>query len=180
MNDAPTLFDATVDDPVEVIDVSTAPISKLRSHFAKGGTIARNDVMLLLVRLDGAEARERALRASRVGYGNDSPSTSATAAERVRRREGGDIATFTAKSQKAKLLHAYAGHTDPRGMHAGEARVAAGLSLRSCFWKRVSELAQVGYIEPTGEERMDRDSGSDRIVYRVTGAGLDYDARLFP
>ena len=66
--------------------------------------------------------------------------TSIAGASSVRMRAG---------SQKAKLLAAFVSgdHTDE------QAAVVAGLSVRSCFWKRCGELRDLELIAFTGEQR---------------------------
>lgn len=86
------------------------------------------------------------------------PSTSRAAARDV---------SFRAGSQKAKLLGAFAEgeYTDE------EAAVRAGLSLRSCFWKRCGELRDAGLIEFTGQTRRGS-AGSACGVSRITEQGM--------
>lgn len=86
------------------------------------------------------------------------PATSAAGAR--------DVA-FRAGSQKAKLLRAFA-----EGEYTDEqAATKAGLSLRSCFWKRCGELRDAGLIEFTGQVRQGS-AGSACGVSRITATGL--------
>lgn len=59
-------------------------------------------------------------------------------------------------SQAGRLLLAYyqefAETGAARGLTAEEARAKSGLSVRSCFWKRVGELRDAGLIEPMRDE----------------------------
>ena len=77
-----------------------------------------------------------------------------------------------ASSQKGRLLREFAraGH---RGLTSYEAGKATGLAdiPDCCYWKRVSELAQLGDIELTGEQRLAA-TGEERNVYRITTAGM--------
>jgi hypothetical protein len=59
------------------------------------------------------------------------------------------------------------------GYNSEEAREAAGLSPRSCYWKRCSELRAEGLIEDTGEERIG-DADQLQMVCEIT----PYGARL--
>jgi hypothetical protein len=79
-----------------------------------------------------------------------------------------------APNQRLRLLAQYpaAGET---GLNAEEAAKAAGVSLRSCFWKRISELAQDRCIEElvVAGRTVTRkgDAGVDRNVYVLTTVG---------
>lgn len=59
-------------------------------------------------------------------------------------------------SQAGKLLLAYyqefAETGSARGLTAEEARAKSGLSVRSCFWKRVGELRDAGLVEAMRDE----------------------------
>lgn len=57
------------------------------------------------------------------------------------------------------------------GLTAEEARAAAGLSVRTCYWKRCSELRQMGLIADTGEERPG-DSDQLQMVSAITSKGF--------
>jgi hypothetical protein len=65
-----------------------------------------------------------------------------------------------------RLLWAY--HTAPRT--AEEAADTAGYGPDSGAWKRVSDLAVLGWIEDTGDTRPAR-SGRAQIVRRITDDG---------
>ena len=67
-------------------------------------------------------------------------------------KAGAQDVAYRAGSQKDKLLNAYR-TAYPAGLTDEEAAIAAGLSLRSCFWKRCSELRQDRLIVRTGESR---------------------------
>lgn len=79
-----------------------------------------------------------------------------------------------APTQRLRLLAVYPAAGEV-GLTAEEAAKAAGVSLRSCFWKRVSELAQDGDIEQQvrdGEEVTRKgDAGVECNVYVLTPAG---------
>jgi len=78
-----------------------------------------------------------------------------------------DVA-MRATSQKMLLLSVYSQYGP---MSSENAAKAAGLSMRSCFWKRCSELClDMGYLEDTGKTEPG-DAGSARIVYRITDTG---------
>ena len=69
-----------------------------------------------------------------------------------------------ALTQRGRLLAAFRAHPD--GLTDEEAAIlAVGVSYRSCWWKRCSELRDLGLIEPTGEMR-EGSQGSKRIVCR--------------
>ena len=103
----------------------------------------------------------------------------AAADQRPGRSRRGDRATsiagaravaYRAGSQKALLLSAYA-IAGARGLTDEEAAAAAGLSIRSCYWKRCGELRQDGYIAEAGKRP--GEAGVDRIVCAITSTGLD-------
>lgn len=88
------------------------------------------------------------------------PATSHSAADLVRAR---------ARSQRVKLLHAFAeapegGYTDE------EAAQHAGVSLDSEYATRCSELRSMGVLAVTGETRVGR-NGVDRMVSAITAQG---------
>lgn len=90
---------------------------------------------------------------------NTDPETSHLGEKDVRMR---------ATSQKMLLLGVYKDYGMMSSEHAAK---TAGLSMRSCFWKRCSELClDMGYLEDTGKTEQG-DAGSARIVYRITDAG---------
>jgi len=78
-----------------------------------------------------------------------------------------DIA-FRAGTQKDKLLRAFA---DGGEFTDEEAAIEAGLSLRSCFWKRCGELRDAELIEFTGGTRTGS-AGSACGVSQITTAGF--------
>lgn len=94
------------------------------------------------------------------GARNTDPVTSHAGAEDVKVRAG---------SQRAKMLNAFAYLVEATDEEAMER--APGISLRSCWWKRASELRQGGYIEDTGETRIGS-QGSARMVSRITSKGI--------
>lgn len=79
-----------------------------------------------------------------------------------------------APNQRLRLLAVYpaAGET---GLTAEEAAYAAEVNMRSCWWKRVSELAQDRCIEQQvrdGEPvTREGDAGVERNVYVITPVG---------
>jgi hypothetical protein len=85
-----------------------------------------------------------------------------------------DVA-FRAGTQKAKLLTAYFDHGH---LTADEAAKEAGVSMRSCYWKRCSELRDIGFIEPVmdGDTVIERpgDSGSLQMVCKITREGYRF------
>lgn len=176
MNEALTL---DLDQPAEVIDVGAAPAAKLRSLFLHGSP-SKADVAALIVRLERAEHSVATLQASRTGARSDSPDTSAAAAG-VRNREGTNLAAFRANTHKHRLLAAYAAAPpDGIGITDPEAAAAAELPARACWWKRSSELRQLGYIAVTGHVREDPDSGADRECCEITDSGRAYLDTLGP
>lgn len=82
---------------------------------------------------------------------------------------GAASVAYRAGTQKAALLAAYQA-AGAAGLTDEEAAEAAGISLRSCYWKRCGELRQDGVIAPTGQTRSG-DAGVDRIVCRATSTG---------
>lgn len=81
---------------------------------------------------------------------------------------GGDSVAYRAGSQKARLLREYAVSLD---LTDEEAAGAAGLSMRSCWWKRCSELRQDGMIEPVPGAKRLGTAGDYQMVCRITDAG---------
>lgn len=79
-----------------------------------------------------------------------------------------------APNQRLRLLAAYPA-AGGNGLTAEEAAYAAEVGIRSCWWKRISELAQDRCIEElvVGGRTVTRkgDAGVDRIVYKITGVG---------
>ena len=75
-----------------------------------------------------------------------------------------------------KIMQAFtASQSLSNGLNSWEAGKLSGLAeIPSCgYWKRVSELAQLGALEPTGKTRPGA-SGEAQTVYRATGLGLAY------
>lgn len=77
---------------------------------------------------------------------------------------GAVAVAYRAGSQKALLLEAFR-VAGPDGLTDEEAAEAAGVSMRSCFWKRCGELRQDGRIGVL--RRLD---GS--VVTRMGGSGV--------
>ena len=73
-------------------------------------------------------------------------------------------------SQLVLLLRCYYVHTE--GLTNEEAGDRSGLSsnVTTCYWKRCSELAKLGYTAPTGEKRPSR-AGRMQRVHAITEAG---------
>lgn len=90
---------------------------------------------------------------------NSDPLTSQKAAKQILVRAG---------NQRHVLLTAY-GEFDE--LTADEAMRRAGVSERSCYWKRISELREAGFIEATGAERPG-ESGTSQMVCRITLKGV--------
>jgi hypothetical protein len=88
------------------------------------------------------------------------PDTSKRAAQNVNKRAG---------SQRFMLLAAF---EDSSELTADEAMRKAGISERSCYWKRISELREAGHLELTGMER-EGEMGSYQAVSRITLAGRE-------
>ncbi len=70
-----------------------------------------------------------------------------------------------ALTQKDRLLAAFAAH--PEGLTDEEAATIAGLPIRSCWWKRCSELREAGLIEHTEQMRLGS-AGCNQLVSRIT------------
>lgn len=69
-----------------------------------------------------------------------------------------------ALTQKQRLLKAFFAH--PAGLTDEEAALVAGLPIRSCWWKRCSELRDDGLIEHTEQMRLGS-AGCNRLVSRI-------------
>lgn len=76
-----------------------------------------------------------------------------------------------ATSARIRLLNAFYIARYTKGLTDEEAADAAGLSLRSEYATRCSELRRGGLLVPTGDTRLG-DSGSARIVSSITDAGV--------
>lgn len=61
--------------------------------------------------------------------------------------KGAESVAYRAGSQKALLLAAYK-DAYPAGLTDEEAAIAAGLPMRSCWWRRCSELREDGIVAP--------------------------------
>lgn len=100
------------------------------------------------------------------GARNTDPTTSHQAADSVRRR---------ARSQRDILLEAYIAAPD-EGLIDEEAAQLAEVKMRSCWWKRCSELRELGFTErifEDGEPVVRRSSlGENCGVSRITEAGV--------
>lgn len=96
----------------------------------------------------------------RLARGKD-PATSKKGARDVRPRLGG---------QMALLLAAFVEHGPMTSFEAGE-RTGLAAKPGCCYWHRVSDLADRGYVERTGVERV-MPTGSAQAEYRVTAAGV--------
>lgn len=104
------------------------------------------------------------------GARNSDPSTSKAAARQV---------SLTAGTQAATLLRAYLGG-EP--LIDEQAAMKAGVKIRSCWWKRCSELRFDGYIEVVtdedGEPLTARSSmGKQGQLCRITAEGVAWCAR---
>ena len=82
---------------------------------------------------------------------------------------GANSVAYRAGSQKERLLRAYR-YAGADGLTDEEACVLAGISLRSCYWKRCSELREDGVIASLGRSRPG-DAGVPRIVCAITSDG---------
>ena len=94
---------------------------------------------------------------------NTDPATSHNGARSV---------TIRKNSQKHELLAVFA-RTEHRftGLTSWDAGELSGLADRPgcCYWKRISELAADGYLEPIGTRRVA--TGEEQRVYRITDKG---------
>jgi len=87
------------------------------------------------------------------------PVTSKRAAENARRR---------APNQRERLLDAYA--RNGALLDSEAARIAGLYGTRSCWWKRCSELRQLGYTTEIGT-RVDPETRSEGMVCEITELG---------
>lgn len=157
--------EARVIPPPHHVDVATASPPELRGLWHRGVTLA--DWHALITRVEDQAVVIAALERSRTGARSDGPQTSQDAADRLRLREA-SLSGFKGGSQKAVILGVY----DDEGLTDSEAARAAGLNRSGiCWWKRCSELRQIGFIETTGATRPDADSGAEREVCRITDTG---------
>lgn len=102
------------------------------------------------------------------GARNADPETSHLAHEATKPRVGG---------ARAWLLLAYADRAHWGGLIDEEAAMLAGLSPRSCWWKRCSELRALGLIEPTGTTGTSS-VGQQAQKCAITRAGMAVAAEL--
>lgn len=84
--------------------------------------------------------------------------------------------SFRASSQKAKLLLVFRQTSELTDEEAAE---AAGLNMRSCFWKRCGELRALGLIEFTGGTKVGS-AGSSAGLSELTAAGWRMCRKLEP
>lgn len=78
------------------------------------------------------------------------------------------IVTAKESSTRVRLLHAYGGGAT---ITDEQAAYRAGIQ-KGCWWKRCSELRQMGLIADTGE-RYNGAAGTPRMACRITAAGMD-------
>lgn len=103
------------------------------------------------------------------------PETSRDAGDDIEAKEG-PPGTIRRGSQRHRLLTAYGSWGCP-AMTDAEAAGAAAMPVRSCWWKRCSELRQAGFIAPVGT-RHDYETGATARSCRITEAGRSELARL--
>ena len=84
----------------------------------------------------------------------------------------GASAQLRAGTAKARLLDVYARseHWND-GLCDEDAATDAQLPIRSCWWKRCSELRADGYIEPTGRYTTSQ-AGEQVMLCRITHKGI--------
>lgn len=90
------------------------------------------------------------------------PDTSKRAADNARHR---------APNQRERLLAAYA--RNGALLDSDAAKVAGLYGTRSCWWKRCSELRQLGYTLEVGT-RVDPETRSEGMVCEITELGREY------
>lgn len=98
---------------------------------------------------------------------DDEPSNRTRTVDHGTSAAGARAVSFRSGTQKHRLLIAYA---ETSGLTDEEAAAAARLPSSACWWKRCSELRDVGAIEPTGETRVGA-AGVPRIVCSITEQG---------
>lgn len=88
-------------------------------------------------------------------------------------KKAGEAHVVTKGSHRYAVLEAFARFqdVDPPGLTAEQAADEAGLDPRSSPWKRVSELRQWGWLEPTGELRTTL-SGAEATVLALSFDGV--------
>lgn len=90
----------------------------------------------------------------------------------------GASSRLRAGSQRHRLLAAFAlvaseasyGARKLGDLTSDEAHELTVLPATACYWKRVSELAAAGYVEPSGATRKGR-AGELQTCYRITDHG---------
>lgn len=99
------------------------------------------------------------------GARNTDPETSKVAAKSVSMRSD---------SQRARLLRTYS--AEPQIDE--QAAQAAGVNMRSCWWKRCSELRELGFIEPVEVFgvvlTIVSSQGEACRAHRITDAGMEW------
>ena len=101
------------------------------------------------------------------------PPTAKRAAEDTAAREG---CVLTPGSHRARILEAYS-----NGQHMTDWEAAELCDLKRpgvCYWHRAGDLLAVGYLEDTGETRVNPDTGKARRVMVITASGIAALARL--
>lgn len=103
----------------------------------------------------------------------DDPDTSRAAEDAVRVREGGDLTKVRRGTHRHRMLTAYApvGGVCPPLTDREAAKLVGLDGPGVCYWKRASELRQVGFITPTGLTVLDEQSGAQRELCAITAAG---------
>lgn len=82
--------------------------------------------------------------------------------------------TTTFANQRHAMLYGFS-QSGTKGATAEQAADLAGVSLRSCFWKRASELRKKEYLEPVirkGEQEFRQsEAGGFQTVWKITTEG---------
>ena len=101
------------------------------------------------------------------------PPTARRAAEDTAKREG---CVLIPGSHRARMLEAYSS-----GKHMTDWEAAELCDLNRpgvCYWHRAGDLLAAGYLEDTGETRVNPDTGKARRVMVITASGSAALARL--
>lgn len=96
------------------------------------------------------------------------PETSRAGAKDIKPRQGSQIMLLLATYRNHSLF----GLTDEEAGKQTAWKGSTMFDTRVCYWKRCSDLRNLGLIEPTGDTRLST-AGSAQQVCRITSAGLE-------
>lgn len=134
-------------------------LRKAADEAERHGTCFLNDADHIILLKQAADALVVARHKAFINVRNTDPDTSKDAAPKTR----------SLTDDHMQLLTIYKRHG---GLTADEAGGLCGMvERRACYWKRISELAALGYLVDTGERRIGL-AGKLQMVRSITEAGV--------